>query len=148
MTDNRIKDLHCILLIDDDAPTNYIHRKVIEKAKLDTHVQTTTSGQEALDYLTCQGQFSNEEKFPQPGIVFLDINMPGMNGWEFLEDYKQLSDAQKAKVVVVMLTTSINPADRERAEKDGDVTEFMSKPLTVDALKKLVDKYFKEVPEQ
>ncbi len=59
---------------------------------------------------------SSAKAFPQPGLVFLDINMPGMFGWDFLEEHKNLPSGQKAKIVVAMLATSLNPDDREKGE--------------------------------
>lgn len=75
------KKLNCILLVDDDEPTNFLHRIIIRKAGLDVNVQSTFSGEEALDYLTCKGEFSDAmPNYPKPGIILLDINMPGING--------------------------------------------------------------------
>jgi CheY-like chemotaxis protein len=65
-----------------------------------------------------------------------------MNGWDFLEQYKDLDIKQKAKIVIVMLTTSGNPADREKAEYIEEVTGFKTKPLTEEMLTELLDNYF------
>jgi CheY-like chemotaxis protein len=65
-----------------------------------------------------------------------------MNGWEFLEEYKKLDDEQKGGVVVVMLTTSLNPDDKKMADGDGNVTEFMNKPLNIEKFQSVLEKYF------
>ena len=78
----------------------------------------------------------------KPGIIFLDINMPGMNGWEFMDAYHQLSESQKAPIVVIMLTTSLNADDRERALQDKDIATFYHKPLRSEIVMELVNKYF------
>ena len=142
MSPDKINGLDCILLIDDDDSTNFVHRKVIEFTNIHTDVQITTSGIEALEYLTCTGKYAGNKNYAQSGIIFLDINMPGMDGWDFLEEYKQLNENQKARIVVVMVTSSINPADKERAETNKDVISFLNKPLTVESVQKVVADYF------
>lgn len=138
----KIKGLDCILLVDDDLPTNFVHQKIIEAAQIDTYVHTTTSAMEALEYLTSTGKYTGGDRHLQPGIILLDINMPGMNGWDFLDEYVQLDGAQKARIVVIMVTSSINPADKERAAQHAGITSFLNKPLTVPTIRKVVDDYF------
>lgn len=135
-------DLDCILLIDDDDATNFIHQMIIEKAEIDTHIEICNTAQKALDYLSCEGGYSNESKYPQPGIIFLDINMPGMDGWGFLERYKKLPDDQKAHMVVAMLTTSLNPDDEKKGTQDQNVKSFLHKPLTVEMIQEIAEKNF------
>src|ERR1044072_9954671 len=95
--------LNCILLIYDDEPTNFLNRMVIEEVDCTNRVEIMQSARDALKYLT---NTTSNGDYPRPDLVFLDINMPAMDGWEFLEKYNQLSDHQKARIVVVMLTTS------------------------------------------
>lgn len=68
--------------------------------------------------------------------------MPKMNGWEFLTKYSKLGIDQKAKVVIIMLSTSINPADMENAKRMSEITGFRTKPLTADMLKTILQDYF------
>lgn len=138
----KYKDLNCILLVDDDLATNFLHRKVVQITGIDVHVQTTTSGKDALDFLCQLSKYQDTAEIPRPGIIFLDINMPEMNGWEFLEEYDKLREEQKAQIVVVMLTTSLNPDDEERAHSNKNITTFLNKPLKPEVLKDLADKYF------
>ncbi len=139
----KISGLDCILLVDDDDATNFIHQMVIQRLNLDVKLQVVHNGKEALEYLTCTGKFTNEIPFPQPGIVFLDINMPIMNGWEFLEEYKKLSKEQKAKIVIAMLTTSVNPDDEKKAKNSNEILEFINKPLEEASLELLIMKYYR-----
>ena len=139
---NKVKGLRCILLVDDDEPTNFLNKIVIQKSGIKAHVQIAENGREALDYLSCKGTFSHEKEYPQPGIIFLDINMPGMNGWEFLEEYHKLPDNQKASVVIAMLTTSMNPDDELRGKQNVDVKDFRSKPLTEKMILDIINEYF------
>jgi len=138
----KIKDLDCVLLIDDDRPTNFLHKRVIEKTGLELEVQALTSATEALDFLQSTGKYADTPPINRPGIIFLDINMPGMNGWEFMEAYKQLSPSQKARIVVIMLTTSLNADDRERALNDDHIATFYHKPLRTEMVMELVSKHF------
>ncbi|MCI2227630.1 response regulator [Polaribacter sp. MSW13] len=130
--------LNCILLIDDDEATNYIHEFIIKKANCAKKVVCKQSGQLALDYLLLK----ENGKYPQPDIIFLDINMPGMNGWEFLDHYNKLEKNQQAEMILVMLTTSIDPVDKEKAKKLGIVSGFKPKPLTVEMLNNILKEHF------
>jgi len=131
------KKLECILLVDDDNEDNYYHQIVINEMNITERIEVALNGVEALIFL-------KNENMARPNIIFLDINMPKMNGWEFLEAYKELKAGQKAKVLVVMLTTSINPSDKKRAEQFPDIIGFNSKPLTEQMISQILDRYFPE----
>ena len=74
--------LNCILVIDDDEPTNFFTRMIIEESNCTTHVKVVESAQEALDYLSkSRTPGRNEAQYPSPDLILLDINMPAMNGW-------------------------------------------------------------------
>ena len=130
--------MKCILLVDDDDDDNYFHKMVIDEMEITDHIEVVFNGLEALAYL-------KDENKPKPDLVFLDINMPKMNGWEFLEAHKLLNEEHKAKLIVVMLTTSSNPEDKKRAAAYGDVTDFNSKPLTQEMLTVILERYFPKV---
>ena len=137
-----MKRLSLILLIDDDEATNYLNKRLILEAGFTGEVIECTSAVDALGYLTTKQE---DFTYPQPDMIFLDINMPGMDGWGFLDQYKYLDPIQKAKVVVVMLTTSLNPADKEEAEKRGYISEFHIKPMTAQMFQELTNKYFGKI---
>ena len=134
--------LNCILLIDDDEPTNFLNRMTLEQADCTHCVQTIQSGQEALDYLMHEGKYAHAQNCPHPDLIFLDINMPAMDGWEFLEKYRQLPQAQKASIVMIMLTTSLNPDDQQRAGAIPEIDGFEHKPHRNDRLKEVLKNYF------
>lgn len=138
-----MKPLNCILVVDDDYPTCHMYKFLIEKEKIARHVQIALNGEEALDYLLKRGKFSGDSReYKRPELLFLDINMPAMNGFEFLEAYRQIDPSFKTDVVIVMLTTSLNPDDKAKAESIEEVSEFRNKPLTKQMLKEIVDSYF------
>lgn len=138
------KNLDAILLVDDDLPTNFIHTKVIKNTTIAAKVEVATNVQDALDFLTYAGKFANNPDTPRPGLIFLDINMPGLNGWDFLDAYEKLDAKFKARAVVIMVTTSLNPHDREKALKNKEVVEFLNKPLRPDLVTEVVARYFAE----
>jgi CheY-like chemotaxis protein len=134
------KKLTCIMLVDDNPNDNFFHERVIKKwnAADDIAVVAKQTGTDALEYLRSRERGDDLH----PNLIFLDINMPGMNGWEFLEEYKRLDERFRSHAVVVMLTTSDNPDDRARANANGGAWDFKTKPLTREMLEEVIGKYF------
>ena len=116
--------LKSIMLIDDNKIDNMFHDRVIKKSNVANTVIVKESAQEALDFL------KNTINQELPEIIFLDINMPGMNGWEFIEHYKQLDPDKNKSLVVVMLSPyEINDEDIKR-KTSGIFADFKTKPIT------------------
>jgi CheY-like chemotaxis protein len=138
-----MKRLNSVLLIDDDTATNFISKMLFKKAGITDHIETALNGQQALEYLTNTGKYEKTDGvFPKPMLILLDINMPIMDGWEFVEAFSKLDENQKGEVVIVMLTSSLNPDDKERAAKLPVICGFQNKILTMDALNSIMDQYF------
>ena len=136
------RKLNCVLLIDDDEPTNFLNQLIIEKSGYAEQIKTAQSGEEALKYLShTSGDGSSS---PCPDLIFLDINMPAMNGWEFLEQYKKLNEEHKGRVMIVMLTTSLFPEDKLHAAEMPEVTGFENKPLTAEKLDRIIENFFEK----
>jgi CheY-like chemotaxis protein len=133
-----MKKLNSILLVEDDEATNFISQMVIKKLDCANHVQVAWNGTDALDYLKQCGESASAA----PELILLDINMPGLNGWEFLDEYCKMKEEEKAKVVVVMLSTSQNPDDRLRAARNPHVAGFKNKPLTPKLLEEIISQHF------
>lgn len=133
--------LNKILLVDDDQPTNLLNSIIIDKLGCCKEVVVKERGDYALEYL----KNTTENGGTPPELILLDINMPGMNGWEFLEAYKELEDHLKATVVVVMLTTSLNPKDQEKAKEAGVLSSFENKPLSKKKMADIITRYFPDI---
>lgn len=132
------KPIQCILLIDDDPDDNFFHRLVIEESGLCETVRVAENGVDALNYLTQP----EHPDYQRPDVILLDINMPVMNGFEFLEAYHQLPDSLKSRVLMLMLTTSLDHLDWQRANALAEVSAYKPKPLTKAMLHELADQYF------
>lgn len=128
MQDIRIMEpLSTVMVIDDTEIDRYIAERMMTRHTFATDIIKMGSGADALNYLQASGN-----KLPQ--MIFLDINMPGMNGFEFLEQYESLSDDVKQQTVIIMLTSSINPEDIANASRSPYVKHFVNKPLTFERL--------------
>ena len=128
-----MEKLSCILLVDDDDTTNFLNESLIEEMKVANQIMVANNGKEGLDQL--ESYFREHGSSPQ--LIFLDINMPVMDGFEFLENFQQLDEAHKASVKIIMLTTSSSPVDIQKIKNLG-VNEFLSKPLTEEMLMRIV----------
>lgn len=135
------------MLVDDNPNDNFFHEREIKKNDLATNVITRNTGTDALDYLKSK----KDDKDLQPDLIFLDINMPGMNGWEFLHEYNQIDKELQIRVqelqnrvIVIMLTNSDNPDDEERAKTWRFVSDYITKPLTKEKMDDIIKRHFIE----
>lgn len=126
-----------VLFIDDDRITNSINARIVKKAQFDGEVKFVLNGLEGLKYI--KECIASESSLPT--LIFLDINMPIMNGWEFLETYKDLAIDQSLDDLpkVVMLSTSSNPDDELRSTNYEFVEGYINKPLTTEAFNKFLN---------
>mgnify|MGYP006169427635 FL=1 len=133
--------LNCILLIDDSDADNFYNTDIIEACEVATRVDIVTSTMAAIEYLS--NIILGVSKTSIPDLIFLDINMPKMNGFKFLEKLDTLpgKDVLKDSKIIV-LTTSMNPTDREKISLFPAVSDYMHKPLNDDSLLALIEKYF------
>ncbi|WP_235954816.1 response regulator [Cyclobacterium salsum] len=133
MNENKLKLAH-ILLIEDNEGDILLTLDAFEECKLGTQVSVARNGQEALDFLNKKGAFTDVER---PDLILLDINIPIYNGHEVLEEIKR--DRSLRKIPVIMLTTSSNENDIERAYK-SHCNSYIQKPLNMDDFLKVIQK--------
>ena len=124
-----MKKVAHILLIDDDNTTNFFNKIVIKKADVCDNVHSVLTAQDAVEYL--QARYVGGQ--PLPDVIFLDINMPEMNGWEFMEVYTGL-DIPKDNISIYMLSSSQNDEDVQLAKSHPLITDFLKKPLNASQL--------------
>lgn len=133
-----MQQIRTVLLIDDDTVTNILHRRIIERSKRVASVQVATDGQHALELL----EQCIDDGIDPPELIFLDINMPRMNGFEFLEEYAARGMGKAGEKIIVMLSTSLLASDHERAAADPNVHCFENKLIKPDTFVNLVDEFF------
>lgn len=127
-----------ILLVDDDESTNFINSVFIQKLDIDVDVYKALNGKEALEIL----EDSETDLDFYPCLITLDINMPIMNGWTFLDRYKKLPTSIKDNCVIVMTTVSEDEKDLIRANKNDEIKEYFQKPMSDEKFSMLLHKYF------
>lgn len=136
-----MKQLNCILLIDDNEDDNLFHTLVIKKCQAAARTIAVTTGEKGLDYLEAARR--EPDRHPCPDLIFLDINMPGINGFEFLERARDKGLIEERRTtVIVMLTSSLNPGDEKTAREKfaHEITEYRNKPLTADMLQEIIER--------
>jgi CheY-like chemotaxis protein len=119
---------HTCLLVDDNYIDNFVTRKILESGSFAEKIIVIQSPVEALDAL------GNGEV--KPDVIFLDIRMPQMSGFEFLQSYEQLT-IDKEHTKIFMLSSSLDPTDMNNSLGNKYVTQFVHKPLTHEALEEL-----------
>jgi len=132
--------LHTVLLIDDDEINNLICTKIIKKNDFAENIVTCLSARQALNYLQEALQEENEKLLPD--LILLDINMPAMNGWDFLNQYEQIEDMKSEEIVLIMLSSSMYVDDINRAKTFNSVADYITKPLTAAHLQQIREKFF------
>jgi CheY-like chemotaxis protein len=121
-----------ILLAEDDENDAFFMRRALRKAEINLPMHLVTNGQEAMDYLSGIEKFSDREQYPLPSIVLLDLKMPFVDGFEVLTWINSQSSLKEIPVVV--LTSSAEERDRQRATELGAKAYFV-KPPTIDTIR-------------
>lgn len=143
-----MKKLSGALIIDDDATTNYLHQRLLRKMGICDRIRAFEDGKQAFDYLynICNKNYEagNDDYF-QPELILLDINMPVMGGFAFLELYSKFEACFREGILLVLLTDSSDPHDAQVAEKYA--VHYLKKPLTQEKLMNLLVQKFSLPPK-
>ncbi len=132
-----------IILIDDDESSNFLNKIFIKQVDSEINVHALANGKEGLDFILNRGVFQENEPFQAPALVMLDIRMPIMDGWQFLQAYeKEVPQTVRENLVIVLITISEDQDDIERANNEPNIVEYIRKPLSDIKFKKLIKKYF------
>lgn len=115
-----------VFIVDDDKLFVFLTKKTINATKIVTKINEFTDGQEAIDYL----KKNAADVDMLPDIILLDLSMPIMDGWEFVEEYKSIKPLINKDIKLYIFSSSISPHDLERAKNIPLVTDFIIKPLT------------------
>lgn len=128
-----MKKFKKLFFIDDDQATNVYHKIIVNRAEICEEAVFFDSAEKALETYI---ELKKDPDAVLPDYIFLDINMPIMDGWQFIQEFERLhiNDQQ----VIIMLTTSLSKSDRDKANNFGFVQGFWSKPMNVEMLNKLI----------
>ena len=128
--DTLIKTTDLVMLVDDNDTDNFISKRIIEITKFSSRVEVKNSGKSALDYLR-----ENQNIIQNlPNIIFLDINMPIVDGFVFLYEFDKFNELVKNKCKIIILSSSDNKRDIDKIVNNNHVIKFITKPLTESAL--------------
>ncbi len=128
-----MEPINLIYVIDDDKIYRYTIETYIELLKLATTIKTFADGEEAIESI--KQNLSSPDNLPD--VILLDVNMPIMDGWDFVEEFATLNNIPK-DITLYMVSSSIDERDRERAQRNSQITDYIIKPITEEQLVKLI----------
>lgn len=139
----QFEPLDLVMLVDDDDTTNFVNKRLLTKLGVAKHILIKKNGAEALEYLQESGQESSEKTYPD--LIFLDIKMPVMDGFSFLDEYHRLQLGKKGGMIILMLTSSASFYDLERLKTYEHVKRHFSKALTEADVREVMSQYYNQM---
>lgn len=134
--------LDLILLVDDDDTTNFLNKRLLEDMQVAKQIMVCTNGKEAIEYLSGACTEDNTSGNICPDLIFLDIKMPLMDGFSFLDEYHKRNLDSKDHVIIMMLTSSASFYDLERLKNYNRVKKHYSKTLTKHDVQEVLQEFF------
>ncbi len=131
--------LNAVMLIDDNEIDNLINQKMIESVNLSNNIFIHSGAKSALEYLRNIEKIKVGVENFLPELIFLDIDMPLMDGFQFIDEFDKLSENTKSFCNIVLLTSSLDPKDVSKSKKNNHVLKYLNKPLSQDSLRKLIE---------
>ncbi|WP_162052709.1 response regulator [Pontibacter pamirensis] len=135
--------LNLVLLVDDDETTNYLNKRLLSEMQIASEILVLSNGKEALEYLAKACDAVPDAAFKCPDLIFLDIKMPVMDGFTFLEEYEKRGLNMRDHMIILMLTSSASFYDLERLKNFKKVRKHFSKALTKHDVRDIMDEFFK-----
>ncbi|MEZ4944078.1 MAG: response regulator [Cyclobacteriaceae bacterium] len=129
-----------ISIVDDDEVYKFTIKRTFDLLKLTKKILMFSDGEEAIDFLN--DNIKNTQTLPD--IIFLDINMPVMDGFEFMEEFIKLKPKTDKKIIVYMVSSSVDPADLQRAKEISEISDYIVKPIEADKISEIVESLKKE----
>jgi two-component system, chemotaxis family, chemotaxis protein CheY len=128
-----------IMFIDDDEISNFVSIRTIEEAFLANDVEAISSAVKAIEQLR-HWIGHTPEKIPD--LIFLDINMPMMNGWEFIEEYRKIKPQIHKEILIIILTSSVYQHDKKKAKEYAEIKDYIMKPISINDIQSIKKKYY------
>lgn len=130
-----MEKLRSVLLIDDDHINNFIVVSKLKHLNLVTNINCVENGRQGIEFIA---KSINEGPDNLPQLIFLDINMPVMDGWDFLEEFEKFDEEHKSQMFIYMVSSSVYNEDIERSKKYPSVKVFISKPLVKERIAEII----------
>ena len=132
--------MNCVMLVDDDILTNFLNKIMVENAQVANHIVRHTSAESALKYLLDSSY--PPAGLPFPDLIFLDIGMPVLSGWDFINRYKVIKKKFPVQPTIIILTLKIDLKDILYSSSAMEISDLYDKPLTREIISDVVDHYY------
>lgn len=135
-----MKKLRSILLVDDNDTSNFLNERLLKRMAITDEIKVLSNGKTAFDYLDRLSRTAGSNHETKPELILLDINMPVVDGFEFLELYNNLDEQFRSDILVAILSTSNHPQDTNRASDFN--AYYITKPLTIEKVEALLSMHY------
>ena len=127
-------------IVDDDSIYRFTMVKALESTKLPMEIMAFSDGEEAINFML--DNLEQDSVFPD--VIFLDIDMPVMDGFQFMEEYIKIKPRVGKKITIYMVSSSLDPVDIERAKKISAISDYIVKPISLNRLKTIIEDLLEE----